>query len=46
MSKAFLSGKNCTIIAYGAHGTGKSHTLLGSAFDQCLELDQNQMELI
>ncbi|XP_006883837.1 PREDICTED: kinesin-like protein KIF18A [Elephantulus edwardii] len=28
---SFLSGYNCTVLAYGATGAGKTHTMLGSA---------------
>lgn len=26
----FVAGRNCCILAYGPHGTGKSHTLIGA----------------
>ncbi|KAM6158528.1 kinesin-like protein KIF18A [Rhynchocyon petersi] len=29
--RSFLSGYNCTVLAYGATGAGKTHTMLGSA---------------
>nr|XP_042132980.1 kinesin-like protein KIF18A [Peromyscus maniculatus bairdii] len=28
---SFLNGYNCTVLAYGATGAGKTHTMLGSA---------------
>ncbi|XP_076785521.1 kinesin-like protein KIF18A [Arvicanthis niloticus] len=28
---SFLNGYNCTVLAYGATGSGKTHTMLGSA---------------
>ena len=40
---AFLGGYNCTFIAYGQIGTGKTHTMFGSPaslkkFDECGEI--------
>ncbi|XP_007119942.2 kinesin-like protein KIF18A [Physeter macrocephalus] len=29
--RSFLNGYNCTVLAYGATGAGKTHTMLGSA---------------
>ncbi|XP_036114520.1 kinesin-like protein KIF18A isoform X1 [Molossus molossus] len=29
--QSFLNGYNCTVLAYGATGAGKTHTMLGSA---------------
>lgn len=31
--RSFLNGYNCTVLAYGATGAGKTHTMLGSAAD-------------
>ncbi|XP_050195093.1 kinesin-like protein KIF18A [Myiozetetes cayanensis] len=31
--KDFLNGYNCTVLAYGATGAGKTHTMLGSPQD-------------
>ena len=41
--KAFLSGKNCSVLTYGATGTGKTHTMLGDGalLKKYLQLDQN-----
>ncbi|XP_010081859.1 PREDICTED: kinesin-like protein KIF18A, partial [Pterocles gutturalis] len=30
---SFLNGYNCTVLAYGATGAGKTHTMLGSSED-------------
>ena len=30
--KQFLRGKNCTVAAYGASGSGKTHMILGDSF--------------
>ena len=32
-SIAFLDGYNCAVFAYGATGSGKTHTMLGSPED-------------
>ena len=29
-AQSFLCGNNCTILAYGAAGSGKTHTMFGS----------------
>lgn len=29
-AQSFLCGNNCTILAYGSAGTGKTHTMFGS----------------
>ena len=41
--KAFLSGKNCSVLTYGATGSGKTHTMLGDStlLKKYLQLDQN-----
>ena len=39
--KSFLKGTNCTVLAYGPTGSGKTHTLLGAPFYDCLQLDNN-----
>ncbi|KAM5248152.1 kinesin-like protein KIF18A [Ctenodactylus gundi] len=31
--QSFLNGYNCTVLAYGATGAGKTHTMLGSAVE-------------
>ncbi|XP_045681424.1 kinesin-like protein KIF18A [Phyllostomus hastatus] len=39
--RSFLNGYNCTVLAYGATGAGKTHTMLGSATEpgvMCLTL--------
>ena len=44
MVKPFLSGKNCTVAAYGASGSGKTRTILGDSFKHCLQLDSNRVD--
>lgn len=44
IAKAFLAGTNCSVLAYGATGSGKTHTMLGSNFSEYLDLDANQMD--
>ena len=44
MVKPFLSGKNCTVVAYGASGSGKTRTILGDSFKHCLQLDSNRVD--
>lgn len=39
--KHFLSGTNCTVLTYGTSGSGKTHTMLGPPFYNCLQLDTN-----
>ena len=41
----FVQGReNCTVLTYGASGSGKTHTLLGDKFHDYLELDKNHVD--
>ena len=41
ISQYVNNGTNCTLMTYGPEGSGKTHTLLGATFKDCLQLDTN-----
>ena len=42
MVRQFMRGKNCTVVAYGASGSGKTHMILGDSFYDDLHLQDSQ----
>ena len=44
--KQFLRGKNCTVAAYGASGSGKTHMILGDSFYDNLMNDDQEIAIL